>query len=213
MNFSAQRTRSASRNRLPIGAALLDVGVIAGGVLAVVPVLGRMRLAVAGGAVIGVPVVVTVIIVRSVPSRSAAPRAVEPAALPKAVTAAEMRAVKPASAASAHCVGVKAATAEPATMEPAAAAEAPAVTAAAPAAMRGFCRDWLGQCQNARERYDGNTQAACDADRFHAAYSSRSLPEWQLVRGDLGPDYAVRPCPKMKSRLIGAGFSRAVPRR
>src|SRR5229473_637254 len=159
MNFSAQRTRSASRNRLPIGAALLDVGVIAGGVLAVVPVLGRMRLAVAGGAVIGVPVVVTVIIVRSVPSRSAAPRAVEPAA------------------------------------------------------MRGFCRDWLGQCQNARERYDGNTQAACDADRFHAAYSSRSLPEWQLVRGDLGPDYAVRPCPKMKSRLIGAGFSRAVPRR
>src|SRR5216684_2032400 len=206
MNFSAQRTRSAGRNRLPIGAALLDVGVIAGGVLAVVPVLGRMRLAVAGGAVIGVPVVVTVIIVRGVPSRSAAPRAVEPAALPKAVTAAEMRAVKPASAASAHCVGVKAATAEPATMEPAAAteaaAEAPAVTAAAPAAMRGFCRDWLGQCQNARERYDGNTQAACDADRFHAAYSSRSLPEWQLVRGDLGPDYAVRPCPKMKSRLI-----------
>src|SRR5216683_204314 len=188
MNFSAQRTRSAGRNRLPIGAALLDVGVIAGWVLAVVPVLGRMRFAVAGGAVIGVPVVVTVIIVRSVPSRSAAPRAVEPAALPKAVTAAEMRAME-------------------------AAAEAPAVTAAAPAAMRGFCRDWLGQCQNARERYDGNTQAACDADRFHAAYSSRSLPEWQLVRGDLGPDYAVRPCPKMKSRLIGAGFSRAVPRR
>src|SRR5207249_3231819 len=95
--------------------------------------------------------------------------------------------------------------AEAAAME---AAAAPAVTAAAPAAMRGFCGDWLAQCQNARERCNGNTQTACNADRFHAAYSSRSLPKWQLVRGDLGPQHAVRPRPKMKSCLTGARLSR-----
>ncbi len=90
---------------------------------------------------------------------------------------AELRAVKPART---HCVGVKTATANPATMEPAAeaaameaTAKAPAVTAAAPTAMRGFSGDWLAQCQNARERCNGNTQTACSADRFHAAYSSR----------------------------------------
>jgi len=34
------------------------------------------------------------------------------------------------------------------------------------AAIRGFCGDWLGQCHNARKRYSGNTQTACDADCF-----------------------------------------------
>ncbi len=45
----------------------------------------------------------------------------------------------------------------------ASAAKAAAMTTAA---IRGFCGDWLGQCHNARERYSGNTQTACDADCF-----------------------------------------------
>src|SRR6266567_2948013 len=220
MNVFSQLTRSAGRNRLPIGGALLDVGVIAGGVLAVVPVLRRRRLAVAGGAIIGVPGVVTVTVVRSVPSQSATPPAVEPAVVPKAVMATEMRAVKPAGATSAHCVGVKAATAEPATMERTAAAEAaameaaaeaPAVTAAAPAAMRGFSGNWLDQCHNARERYNGNTQTACNADRFHSAYSSRSLPEWQLVK-DGSKAEACRPSsPEDEIAFNRHWLSRAAP--
>ena len=70
----------------------------------------------------------------------------------------------------------------------ASAAKAAAMTTAA---IRGFCGDWLGQCHKARDGHSGNTQTACDADRFHAAYSSRSLPEWQLMRGDLGPEHTV----------------------
>jgi len=45
----------------------------------------------------------------------------------------------------------------------ASAAKAAATTTAA---IRCFSGDWLGQCQNGRERCNGNTQAACDADRF-----------------------------------------------
>src|SRR5258707_5180188 len=104
---SAHLIRSAGGNRLPIRGALLDVGVIARGVLAVVPILRRGRLAVAAGvvsAVIGGPVVVTVIISRGAPSQSTTPPAVEPAAVPKPVMAGERSAVKPAHA---HCVGVR----------------------------------------------------------------------------------------------------------
>jgi hypothetical protein len=99
--------------------------------------------------------------------------------------------VKPSTAATAaktagpKSVDVKAAAAESAAMESTAAEAAPmkptaaaetaavtttastAVTTTAPAAPRqgGV---WLGGCQNARERGNGNSQAARNADRLHA---------------------------------------------
>src|SRR5712672_391537 len=116
--------RSTGRNRLPICAALLHIGEIAGRVLAV-PILRRIRLAVCVvtvGAVIGVAI--TVIIVRRVPSPSpsATRPTVKPAAVPKAVPAAKMRAVKsatlgPAQAAGAEHAAMKTATTEPAATE------------------------------------------------------------------------------------------------
>src|SRR4029077_12947730 len=80
--------RLAGGNHLPAGAALLDVGVIARGILAVVPVLR-------GVAVIGVAIVI-------------APPAIEPAAVSKVITiaaampkvvtiTAEKRAMNPAA--------------------------------------------------------------------------------------------------------------------
>src|SRR5437868_10113164 len=127
--------RSTGRNRLPICAALLHIGEIAGRVLAV-PILRRIRLAVSVvtvGAVIGVAI--TVIIVRRVPSPFATRPTVKPAAVPKAVPAAKMRAVKSATLGPA-----KAAATEAATME--AAAEAAAVTTSATAPR--LSRNWLG---------------------------------------------------------------------
>ena len=57
----------------------------------------------------------------------------------------------------------------------AAATEAAAVTAPASTAMTTPAstaprqgRGWLGECQNACERDNGNSQAACNADRLHA---------------------------------------------
>src|SRR5438270_11287982 len=127
--------RSTGRNRLPICAALLHIGEIAGRVLAV-PILRRIRLAVSVvtvGAVIGVAI--TVIKVRRVPSPSATRPTVKPAAVPKAVPAAKMRAVKsatlgPAKAAGAEHAAMKTATTEPAATE-AATTEAAAVTTSA----------------------------------------------------------------------------------
>src|SRR5947207_11777136 len=156
--------RSTGRNRLPICAALLHIGEIAGRVLAV-PILRRIRLAVSVvtvGAVIGVAI--TVIIVRRVPSPFATRPTVKPAAVPKAVPAAKMRAVKsatlgPAQAAGAEHGAMKTTTTEPAATEAAtmeAAAEAAAVTtsaetAAVPTAATaprpsGQC---LGECHDA----------------------------------------------------------------
>src|SRR5438477_10630065 len=128
--------RSTGRNRLPICAALLHIGEIAGRVLAV-PILRRIRLAVCVvtvGAVIGVAI--TVIIVRRVPSPSATRPTVKPAAVPKAVPAAKMRAVKSATLGPAQAAGAEHAAMETATTEPAAteaAAEAAAVTTSATA--------------------------------------------------------------------------------
>src|SRR5205807_2356762 len=98
---------------------------------------------------------------------------VKPAAVPKAVPAAKMRAVKsatlgPAQAAGAEHAAMKTATTEPAATEAAtmeAAAEAAAVTTAA-TAPRLSC-NWLGECQNARERGGGEAHTPRNADRFH----------------------------------------------
>src|SRR5207302_11051482 len=65
-------------------------------------------------------------------------------------------------------------------------ASAGKAAAEALAAMCGFCGDWSGQCHNGRERYSCNTPAACDADRFHAAYSSRSAAGVAADEGSKG---------------------------
>src|SRR5205085_5150631 len=105
----ARRFRSAGRNRLPGGAALRDVGVIPRRVLAVIPVLRRIGLAVIVGAVIGI---VLAVVEPAIP----APAAAEPAA-------AEPAPVEPAAV---EAAAMEAAAAEAATMHPA----APAVTTA-----------------------------------------------------------------------------------
>jgi hypothetical protein len=92
--------------------------------------------------------------------------------------------MKAAKTAGPKRVGVKAAATKSPAMEAAAteaaATEAAAVTAPAPTAMTTAAstapastaprqrRGWLGECQNACERDNGNSQAACNADRLHA---------------------------------------------
>jgi len=117
--------RLAGGNHLPAGAALLDVGVIARGVLAVVPVLR-------GVAVIGVAVVIAPPATES----AAASKVIAIAAvMPKVVTIpAEMRAMKPAAmepakTASAECAAMEAA-AKSAAMKAAAGVETSTSTTA-----------------------------------------------------------------------------------
>ena len=114
----ASRHRLAGGNRLPAGAALLDVGVIARRVLAVVPVLR-------GVAVIGVAVVIAP---PATESAAASKVITIAAAMPKVVMIpAEMRAMKPAAmkpakTASAECAAMEAA-AKSAAMKAAAGVE------------------------------------------------------------------------------------------
>jgi hypothetical protein len=77
---------------------------------------------------------------------------------------------------------------EPAAMEPAAVA-APAM--AAPATRLG--RNWLGDCKNAHQSSRSDTQAAPDADPFHAdLLLSLSPHASRLLRIDLGPPCGIR---------------------
>jgi len=110
----------------------------------------------------------------------------KPAKAPAAETAA-MEAAKAPAVEAAAMEAAKAPAVETATMEAATAA----MEAAATTAMRlGGKR--LGKCQNTRQSGRRDTQAACDADAFHADLASQSPPNWRLIRRDLGMDGGVR---------------------
>jgi hypothetical protein len=90
----------------------------------------------------------------------------------------EAAAAEPAAAEGAP---VETAAAETATVEAAATTAATAVTAAATIAATRQRGAWLGHCQNRRERGDGNTQTASDADGLHADLLLNSPPEMTAV--------------------------------
>jgi hypothetical protein len=84
--------------------------------------------------------------------------------------AAETAAVEPpAETATVEPAAPKPAAPKPATVTASTSAAtvttATATSAATAARQRGA---WLGHCENRRERGDGNTRTACEADAFHA---------------------------------------------